>query len=332
MRYLGLRISQIIRNVTGPGDEPKRNKVKIQRFMLYLVASTESKHTHRAYRRPLTRFEDFLAERGLRIDQVNSSHITEFIHHLHEHRGRTRGATLAPATISLYLAALSMYFQWRNSELDNRRINPVQLVKRPRVRNKFPKPVEEITLTKLVDGITDLRDRALVLLFLFSGLRLSEAGQLNRNSISVRCHVLPDGSPEYYGLGVVTGKGNKQREFLVAPPAMLAIRVYLKQCRAQDSLSPLFLSSRMTRLSGRSMEQVTAKWCDRLYLDHIHPHRLRHSYATRNIDSGMSIPVLAKLMGHESFGVTAGYVQISGTRLQREYYAAMEHMREPTAA
>lgn len=112
----------------------------------------------------------------------------------------------------------------------------MQSVKRPRVRNKKPKPVDEVILTKLVDGIKGLSDRALILLFLFSGLRLSEVEQLNRHSISLRCHLLPDGSPEYFGVGKVIGKGNKEREFIVAPPAMLEIRNYLRQCRAGDVL------------------------------------------------------------------------------------------------
>lgn len=306
--------------------------MEIQKFVLSLSTSSNSKHTQRAYCQPLKRFEEFLSEKGLRIDQINRNHIDEFINDCHEHKGRTKDKTLAPATINLYLTALSVYFEWRNSELDRRRWNPVQSVKRPRVRNKKPKPVDEVILMRLIDGIKDVRDRALILLFLFSGLRLSEVGQLNRQSISLRSHRLPDGSTEYFGVGRVFGKGNKEREFIVAPPAMLAIRNYLRQSRAGDDLLPLFLSSRKTRLSSRTMEQVLAKWCTRLDLDHIHPHRLRHSFATRNIEAGMSLPVLAKLLGHDSIAVTEGYVEISRARLQREYYAAMELIRVNAAA
>jgi site-specific recombinase XerD len=311
----------------------QRKKVKVEISKFVIALSSNSKHTERAYCQPLKWFEEFLSEKGLRIDQVNRSCIDEFINDRREHKGRTKGETLAPSTVNLYLTALSVYFEWRNSELDSRRPNPVQSVKRPQVRNKKPKPVDEVILMRLIDGIKDVRDLALILLFLFSGLRLSEVEQLNRQSISLRSHLLTDGSTEYFGVGKVIGKGNKEREFIVAPPAMLAIRNYLRQSRAGDDLLPLFLSSRKTRLSCRTMEQVLAKWCARLNLDHIHPHRLRHSYATRNIEAGMSLPVLAKLLGHESIAVTEGYVEISRARMQREYYAAMEHIREnPVAA
>jgi site-specific recombinase XerD len=306
--------------------------VKLDKFILSISVSSDSKHTRRAYLQPLVRFRGFLSIKGLRIDQVNRDHIIEFVDHLKECKGRTKGETLAPATINLYLTAVSLYFDWRNSELDSRRPNPVRLIKRPRVRNKNPKPVDDVILTKLIDGTNDLRDRAMIFLFLFSGLRLSEVEMLNRNSISLCSHSLPDGSSDYYGVGKVRGKGGKEREFIVGPIAMLAIRDYLRRSRAGDDLVPLFLSSRKTRLSNRSMEQVLAKWCSRLNLDHIHPHRLRHSYATRNIEAGMSLVTLAKLMGHESVAVTERYVKISRARLKREYYAAMESMRESHAA
>lgn len=306
--------------------------MEIDSFLLSVSAGSDSEHTLRAYRRSLERFEKFIQEKSLRIDQVNGDHIVEWIDDLKQHSGRTRGETLSPATINSYLTPVSLYFDWRSAKLRGRAPSPVRLVKRPKVRNKNPKPVDDAVLDRMSGGVTDLRDLALILLFLFSGLRLEEQAQLDRNSFRLKAHRLPDGAVEYYASGTVIGKGKKEREFIVAPPAMLVIRDYLNQRRAGDALQPLFLSSRKTRLSCRAMEHIVSKWCRRLGIEHIHPHRLRHSYATRNIDAGMDLQTLAKLMGHESISTTERYVKVSRTRMQREYYAAMEHIRQNAAA
>ena len=306
--------------------------MQIDSFSLSISARCDSEHTLRAYRRPLERFEKFIQGKSLRIDQVNGDHIAEWIDDLKQHPGRIRGEKLSPATINSYLTPVSLYFDWRNAKLRGRAPNPVRLVKRPRVRNKDPKPVDDAVLDQMSGGVTDLRDLAIILLFLYSGLRLSEQAQLNRNSFVFKAHRLPDGTVEIYGSGTVIGKGNKERDFIVAPPAMLAIRDYLNQCRAGDTLQPLFLSSRKSRLSCRAIEQILSKWCRRLMLENIHPHRLRHSYGTRNSEAGMDLQTLAKLMGHDSITTTERYIKLSRARMQREYYAAMEHIRQDAAA
>lgn len=305
--------------------------MEIDSFMLSVASGTDSKHTLRSYRRGVDRFDEFRRRRGLRIDQINGDHIDEWIVDLKQHPGRTKGEKVSAATINSYLTPVSLYFDWRNAKLRGRAPNPVRLVKRPKVRNKDPKPVDDAVLDRMSGGVTDLRDLALILLFLFSGLRLEEQAQLNRNSFVLKSHRLPDGSVEFYASGTVIGKGQKERDFIVAPPAMLAIRNYLNQYRAGDTLQPLFLSSRKTRLSHRAMEQILSKWCLRLGIEHIHPHRLRHSYATRNIEAGMDIQTLAKLMGHDSITTTERYIKLSRARMQREYYAAMEHIRQDAA-
>lgn len=301
--------------------------MKIEEYMQSLHAYSDSENTFRAYREELTRFEAYLKNRGLRITQVTSTTILEYLAYREEHKGRTKAGQLKPATNSRTLSALSGYFDWDNVQNNGRRANPVTPIKRKRVKNKKPKPADEGTLKKLIAGITDLRDLAMMLCFLCSGLRLAELRQLNRNSITLYRRVLPGGVVEYYGSGNVLGKGNKERFFMVGPPAVLAIRAYLNECRSKDTAPELFRSSRKTRLSGRAIEQILEKWCKLLQLEHLHPHRLRHSFATRNYEAGMTLPVIAELLGHESLSTTEGYTEIPQARLLREYYAASEYFR-----
>jgi site-specific recombinase XerD len=302
--------------------------MKISEFIESLSTQTQSKNTLRAYRQDLERFAAFLRGKGLRVSQVKPSTITEYLSYLGEHRGRTAGDTLSPATTCRRLAVISRYYEWINDNSDEPIRNPVARVRRPKVRNQLPRAVDDSVLATLVNGIPDARDKALVLLFVYSGLRLSELQQLNKDTIALRRRRMPDGSSEYYGTGEVVGKGGKRRRFMAGPKAMEVLAQYIAANRTEDDLPPLFLSSRKGRLSCRAIQQIAGKWCSRLGIDHIHIHQLRHSFATRNVNAGMSSIVLRELMGHESLTTTQRYFHIRKERLAREYHAAMEFVRQ----
>ena len=301
--------------------------MQIQQYLEALGTQTRSSETLRAYRQDLERFDVFLKEKCIRVDQVKSSTITEYLHYLATNKGRTVSATLAPATIVRRLAVLSSYFEWLHQDSDEMVRNPVQKVKRPRIQNALDRAVDDNVLASLLDGITDLRDRALVLLFVYSGLRLSEMRSLDRTTIEVKRELLPDGSYKYLGVGKVTGKGDKQREFLAGMKAVQAVGTYLTQVRATDTNPALFLSSRRQRLSCRAIQQIVGKWCTRSNLSHVHVHQLRHSYATRNVNSGMSAAALQVLLGHASLLTTQRYFHIKSERIAREYFSVMEFVR-----
>jgi site-specific recombinase XerD len=300
--------------------------MKIDSFIESL--QTKSKETQRAYRQDLIRFQAFLKKKGLRTNQVKNSMIADFIRHLEDTKGRTVSDGLAPATIARHLSVIAAYYEWLRGDSDVAVRNPVERFRRPKVRNEKPRDVDDSILAKLVDGITDSRDRAIVLLFVYSGLRLSELGQLDKTTITLTKKKQPDGSFQYFGSGEVIGKGNKKRSFLVGPRAMQAVATYIAMERMTDDLPALFLSSRKTRLSNRAIQQVVDKWCKRLGVSHIHVHQLRHSYATRNVNAGMSAAVLQTLMGHKSLTTTQRYFTVKPERLSREYYSVMEFVRE----
>lgn len=84
--------------------------MKIDSFMLSISAASDGQHTLRAYRQPLERFEAFLQQKGLRIDQVIRAVIDEWINEIKQNPGRRRSKTLSPATINHYFTPLSLYF------------------------------------------------------------------------------------------------------------------------------------------------------------------------------------------------------------------------------
>jgi site-specific recombinase XerC len=153
--------------------------MNIQGFIANLASQTTSKETLRAYQQDLDKYEAFLRMKGLRVTQAKPSTITAFINHLTE----LHGGALAPATVSRRLSVLSAYYEFLRNNFDGNIANPVQRVKRPKVNNEAFRAVDDNVLATLVDGITDIRDRAIVLLFVYSGLRLSELCQLNKDGI-----------------------------------------------------------------------------------------------------------------------------------------------------
>jgi site-specific recombinase XerC len=265
------------------------------------------------------------------VTQVKRSTIADFINYLSENKGRTQGDSLAPATIARQLAILSSYFEHLDDNSDGKIRNPVERVKRPKVANELPRAVDEQTLSRLIDGITDLRDKAIILTFIYSGLRLSELRQLNKDSIILRRRTAPDGDVQFYGYGEVVGKGNKRRDFRIGPKALQALGDYIKAGRLNDSNPALFISSRGKRISCRTVQQLIDKWCKRLNLIHIHIHQLRHSFATRNVNAGMSLPVLQALLGHANPHTTGRYFRVQSERKTREYFSVMEYLGDTSA-
>ena len=298
--------------------------MKIEAFLNNLASQTSSKETLRAYRQDLEKYEAFLRVKGLRVTQSKPSTVTEFINHLVDHHG----GALAPATVSRRLSVLSAYYEFLRNNSDGNITNPVQRVKRPKVNNEAPRAVEDNALATLVNGITDVRDKAIVLLFVYSGLRLAELCQLNKDTIVTRKSKAPDGTVQFFGAGEVMGKGRKRRKFMVGPTALQALGEYIKAYRTKDTNSALFLSQRRQRISCRSVQDIVSRWCKKLNVAHVHVHQLRHCFATRNVNAGMSAAVLQELMGHSNLSTTQRYFRIQPDRFSREYFAAWEFIRQ----
>ncbi len=301
--------------------------MKIEEFLKTLGVRSQSADTLRAYREDLGRFEAFLRQRSLRVTQVKTSTIGKYVEYLNQNAGRTRSGRLAPATIRRRLAVLSSYYEFLRAESNGKIRNPFAGYALPKPDNDLPRAIDDGVLQQLIDGITDVRDKAIVMLFLYSGLRLHELCQLDVDSISVTERELPSGQTITLGEGQVLGKGRKRRRFVIGLEALTALSVYL-QCRPSVTESALFLSERRTRMSGRAIQHAVQTWCRRLGLAHVHVHALRHSFCTRMINAGMPSAVLRELTGHSSWGAFQRYFRIRPERLFREYHAASEYLQQ----
>lgn len=293
--------------------------------------NTSSKETLRAYRQELEKYQAFLRMKGLRVTQAKPITINEYVEFRKEHHGRLAGEFTTSATVGRWLSILSSYYDFLRDNSWGAIRNPVEIVKRPKVENDEPKAVEDHVLAALFEGITDKRDLAILLVFVYSGLRLNELAQLDKTTITARKHVLPNGQTEYYGEGQVVGKGRKRRTFIVGPKALRALRDYVREQRQQDGETALFTSNRDERISDRAIQHILNRWCKKLNLPHLHVHQLRHSFATRAVNAGMSAAVLQELMGHKNLKTTARYFRVKTERVKREYFGAMEFVNQTSA-
>ena len=194
--------------------------------------------TIEAYIRELEQFRAYCKTNHLRITQVTPKVVTDYLKYLQ---------TLRPSegeAVRRRMSALSAYFKYVGMVTNGRIRNPLAPLRRPRRQRPNAKPVDDVVLETLLAGITVARDRAIVMLFASSGLRLSELVSLDRGSIQIE--VTPHGEgAQVIGIGRVIGKGQKEREFLVDLPTLKQLHAYERE-RGQDEIPALFLSNRKT--------------------------------------------------------------------------------------
>jgi site-specific recombinase XerD len=280
----------------------------------HLASSTTA-----AYRREVLRFQLYLKGKRLRLTQLKPRTITLYLSET------TAFQPIGPDATQRRLSALNSYFAFVEHMSDGRIRNPVRLIKRPRRQEPRPKAVDDTVIEALLDGITIPRDKAIVMLFLSSALRIEELVSLDKTSIRVEV-TERDGRREILGAGTVIGKGNKEREFLVSLPTLEQLHRYARE-RGDDDNSALFLSNRKQRISVRAVRHMLSSWAKRLGLPHIHPHALRHTASSQWRRLGIGLFEISKLLGHASLGVTDRYLAPDRSRMRAEYFAALEAVR-----
>jgi site-specific recombinase XerD len=190
--------------------------------------------------------------------------------------------------------------------------NPAGRIKRPKAPKKEPVYLPEADQEAFlggIDGENDVRDYAIFLLLLATGLRLSEVVGINLRDVDL------DGST----IRIRHGKGNKERTAYLTPPCCEAIRRYLEEYRAaipELDTDALFVSKRFkTRLTGRSIEKAMQKYAIKAKLGgkHYTPHKLRHTTASTLAKEGADSLIIKEILGHEDISTTQIYMHLDKT-------------------
>ncbi len=164
-------------------------------------------------------------------------------------------------------------------------------------------------LNKFVDGISDSRTKALVLLMLDTGLRAGEVVALDKDSIKCESRVLSDGSVQTSCTGYFfSPKSHRGRTFYLSARTVAALEDYLTKDRGDDGSPALFVNKVGTRLNSSAITRMMHRCCDQIGIEQIRPHQLRSYFAFNFMNGGGSLNTLKQLLGHSSLQMTCRMV------------------------
>lgn len=267
-----------------------------------------SDHTVNGYQRDLMRASQWCGERAIhRWQDLKQHHVRDYL--ASRHRNGISGKSLQRE-----LSVLRSLYRYliREGETDE---NPVQGIRAPKVKRRLPATLDADQLGRLLDvsghSPLELRDLAMMELFYSSGLRLAELVSLELRDISTSDPTL-----------VVTGKGAKTRHLPIGRMAQLALQRWMNvrpQLAAADETA-LFVSNRGTRIHPRSVQQRIARWAETNGAAlHVHPHMLRHSFASHLLESSGDLRAVQELLGHADISTTQIYTHLDFQHLAQVY-------------
>jgi integrase/recombinase XerD len=288
---------------------------ELERF-LAVLATRRSPRTVEAYRRDLLDIEK-------RLKKPISTATTD---DLQTYLAELRAEGLAATTLGRRLSAARSFFA-HEVLLGNRGDNPAAEIDTPRRQRKLPRtlsPREAERLIEAAAGTTprSLRDAALVELLYGAGLRVSEAVGLERAGVDLDSRLVR-----------VVGKGNKERLVPIGRSASEALRRYLSRGRPyldRRYRPELFLNAQGGALSRMGAFLILRRLAEKAGLEpeRIHPHLLRHSFATHLLEGGADLRSVQEMLGHADLATTEVYVHVTDRRRREAYFDAHPHARK----
>jgi integrase/recombinase XerC len=254
------------------------------------------------------------------LEDLTASHIRRFI-------AAMNGNGLGGKSIARTLSAWRGFFNFLGQR-HGFTANPCNGMRAPKSPQTLPQALSTDQAVKLVaiegnDPLT-LRDRAILELFYSSGLRLAELVGLNIEALA-----LDDGTV------TVTGKGNKTRIVPVGSHAVSAIRTWLqsRMLIGSDKIklddNAVFISHKGRRLTARSVQYRIKEWAIRQGINSdVHPHMLRHSFATHVLQSSGDLRAVQEMLGHANISTTQVYTHLDFQHLAKVYDAAHPRARK----
>ncbi|MDO8578836.1 MAG: tyrosine recombinase XerC [Dehalococcoidales bacterium] len=278
------------------------------------VEKNASRYTVRNYTTDLTDFFVFLRSRGtLSLRDIDRNVLRDYLADLMEREFVKR-------SIARKLSAVRSLFRYLIRE-ELVQTNPVKNTTSPRLDRRLPEFLTADEMARIIES-PDIsnpfgqRDRALLELLYASGLRVSELVGLNVENVDMDTREIR-----------VWGKGSKERITLMGEPALKALQAYLTEGRqslfGKKATNALFINRYGTRLTERSVQELLDKYAQAVGIaKKIHPHMVRHTFATHLLDGGADLRVVQELLGHASLSSTQIYTHVSKSQARKVYMSS----------
>ncbi|MDO9048484.1 MAG: tyrosine recombinase XerC [Methylobacter sp.] len=278
-------------------------------FKQLTVEVRASEHTVKSYQRDIKHLSRYCTDKAI-------THWADLKHtDIRSHIASRHRKGLSSKSLQRELSAIRSFYNYllKKGQAD---INPAQHIQAPKQARKLPKTLDVDQLSGLLEAgassLLEIRDLAMFELFYSSGLRLSELAALDLTDLD-----LPDST-----LTVRIGKGGKSRVLPVGSKAVAAIENWLQQraVKIPASEPALFVSTRARRLGQRNIELRLNQWCKKKGIaEHIHPHMLRHSFASHLLESSQDLRAVQELLGHSNISTTQIYTHLDFQHLAEIY-------------
>ncbi len=267
-----------------------------------------SDRTRRAYIYDLNRFQEYLARvhgRVERPDRINTDAIREYLNYLQLDLG------YKSSTLARVISSIRGFFDFC-VDRGAIEVSPAARIHTPKQPRKLPIYLVQHELASLLqappeDSPMGLRDRAILTMLAFTGMRLSELTGVNLNDFDLVDRTVR-----------VLGKGNKERIIPLNEIVIKGLNNWLSVRWLSDSKA-LFLNRFGKRLSGRSVENIVRKWAleSGVFKDGISPHKLRHTFATLLHANDVDLIEIKSLMGHANISSTQVYTHTTHHKLRK---------------
>lgn len=292
----------------------------LEEYLGYLaVERGSSENTIASYGRDLARYVAWLAERGVTDPEDVTRQLIE------EHVGALVDVGLAPSSVERAVSAIKGLHRFMVAD-ELCSAFPTADLPLPAKPARLPDVISVEAAARLLDQSfprtpSGLRDRAILETLYGCGLRASELCGLDLRSV-----VLDE------ALLRVHGKGEKERVVPVMGTAAAALSAYLEQGRGElvgrRPTQAVFLNVRGGRLSRQSVHAIVERYGRVAGIEGLHPHTLRHSYATHLLEGGADLRAVQELLGHANIATTQLYTHVDRSHIRRVYLAAHPRARE----
>lgn len=295
----------------------------VARYLQHLAAERRlSLHTVDAYRRDLENLVKLAGDKPL--NELTPADIRSAIVKL-------RGQNLAATSLARQLSGWRGFyvFACRRLGYDT---NPCAGLRPPKAARSLPQVLSPDVCARLLDGANEAaaddalqaRDRAMFELFYSSGVRLSELCDLDLNDLDLKT-----------GEAQVTGKGRKTRIVPVGQQALKAVAAWLdhRALLARTDMPAVFITRRGSRIGQRSVQMRLNRWARQAAVNQpVHPHLLRHAFATHVLQSSGDLRAVQEMLGHASISTTQVYTHLDWQHLARVYDQAHPRARKKTGS